>query len=474
MRERFFKTGAGEIRNICEIMNDTTAAVSAGPHGNPCYFSPLSSHPLLGHLPAFRKDPLAFLASCLQTGADVVPLRLPLVSAFLLLNPDDIERVLVTEHRQFLKPLWLRTPAVRRLLGRGLVTSDGDSWRAQRRACQPAFHPSLLPGYGRTVSTLTGQMLDGWTAEEPRRVLRDMTRLTVEIVGQTLLGVNLGPVSGEISAIMATLMECFNARGFGLLPLPPALRELRAIRRLDRLVDTLIAEGLAADTNGKQTLLTRLHTEPGGTAGTHGLREQVKTFLAAGHDSSSLTLTWALLMLATHPEAADRLAAELASVLKGRAPMPEDVPHLPCTQAVIKETLRLYPPLWMMGRQAVQPCKIGGVAVPAGALILTSPWPVQRLARFFPDPERFKPERWEGNKTASLPRCAFFPFGGGPRVCIGQGFALLEATLILATVAQRFRLETVEQADIRPWITMTLRPPADLRMRLTLRDFREG
>ncbi len=449
-------------------MDETTAAVPAGSQGYPRHF-PLPNHPLLGHLPAFQKDPLAFLALCLQTGADVVPLRLPFLRAFLLLNPEDIERVLVTEHRQFLKPQWLRTPAVRRLLGQGLVTSDGDSWRAQRRACQPAFHPSLLPDYGRTVCTLTSRMLDDWTVGQPRWVLSDMTRLTLEIIGQTLLGVSLGPAAEEISAIMTTLMECFNARGFGLLPLPPALRELRAVRRLDALVDGFIAEGLAA-ARSRQTLLARLHAEPGGTVGTHGLREQVKTFLAAGHDSSSLTLTWAFLSLAAHPNADARLAAELASVLKGRAPTPEDVPHLPCTQAVIKETLRLYPPLWMTGRQAAQRCEIGGLAVPAGALVMTSPWPVQREARFFPDPERFKPERWEGDETTALPRCAFFPFGGGPRVCIGQGFALLEATLILATVVQRFRLEVMGQPDIRPWATMTLRPPASLRMHLTPRE----
>jgi len=427
--------------------------------------SPLPSHPLLGHLPAFRDDPLAFLARCMQTGADVVPVRLPLVRAFLLLNPDDIERVLVTDHRQFVKPLWLRTPAVRRLLGRGLVTTDGDSWRAQRRVCQPAFHPGLLPAYGRTVSALAERMLDGWQEGQPRDILRDMTRLTLEVIGKTLLGTEIGPVTDEISAIMTTLMQCFNARVFGLLPLPPSLREACAVRRLNTLADGLIADGLAADSHGTQTLLARLHSGPGGTVGRHGLREQVKTFLAAGHDSSSLTLTWAFLLLAAHPEADARLAAELQAVLAERSPAPEDLPRLPYTQAVIKETLRLYPPLWMTGRQAVRRCEIGGQSVPAGALVMTSPWPVQRLARFFPDPSEFRPERWLGEETASLPRCAYFPFGGGPRVCIGQGFAMLESSLILAAVARRFRLTALGQPDIRPWATMTLRPPMNLLMR---------
>lgn len=449
-------------------MDNITAAVPAGVPSHSIH-NPLPSHPLLGHLPAFRRDPLAFLTDCMETGREVVPLRLPFVRAFVLLNPDDIERVLVTDHRQFRKPFWLRTPDVRRLLGRGLVTSDGDSWRTQRRVCQPAFHPGLLPSYGRTIGTLAERMLDGWQVGQPRDVLRDMTRLTLEVIGQTLLGVNMAPVTDEISTIMATLMACFNARAFGLLPLPPSLREARAVRRLDALVDRLITEGLAAGTDSTQTLLARLHADPGGTVGRHGLREQVKTFLAAGHDSSSLTLTWAFLLLAAHPEADAKLAAELSAALEGQAPTPEDIPRLPYTQAIIKETLRLYPPLWMTGRQAAQRCEIGGLTVPAGALVVTSPWPVQRLARFFPDPSEFRPERWLTGETADLPRCAYFPFGGGPRVCIGMGFALLESALILGATARRFRLTTQGQPDIRPWATMTLRPPMHLRMDLTPR-----
>ena len=432
------------------------------------------SHPLQGHLPAFREDPLGFLTCCAQSGADVVPLRLLFLRAFLLLSPDDIERVLVTDYRLFRKPLWLRTPDIRRLLGRGLVTSDGDSWRSQRRVCQPAFHHGLLPAYGRAVGELTEQMLAGWQPGQPREILRDITRLTLEVIGRTLFGVEIGTVSDEIGAIMTTLMECFNTRAFGLLPLPPSLRELRAVRRLNTLVDHLIAEGLArgraaGSNEGVQTLLWRLHVASDGTVGAHGLREQVKTFLAAGHDSSSLTLTWAFLLLEAHPEAEARLAAELQAVLEGQAPAPENLARLPYTQAVIKETLRLYPPLWMIGRQAVQRCKIGGQAVPAGSLVVTSPWPVHRLARFFPAPDQFRPERWLGEETAALPRCAYFPFGGGPRVCIGQGFAMLEASLILATVAQRFRLTTLGQPNLRPWTTMTLRPPRNLLMSPTPR-----
>lgn len=423
-------------------------------------------HSLLGHLPALRDDPLGFLTHCAQTGADVVPLRLPFLRAFLLLDPADIERVLVTDHRQFVKPLWLRTPAVRRLLGDGLVTSDGGPWRAQRRACQPAFHPGLLPDYGRTVSALAGRMLDGWSPGQTRDLPGDMTRLTLDIIGQTLLGTDLGPQAAEIGAVMDTLMACFSADRsfFGLMPLPPTPREVRAVRRLDRLVD-----GLIADAEPAAPLLSPLCAEPGAAGGARAVREQVKTFLAAGHESSALALTWAFLLLASHPDADARLAAELKSILGGRPPAPEDLPRLPYTQAVIKETLRLYPPLWMTGRRAAARCEIGGHAVPAGSVLLTSQWAVQRLERFFPHPDRFRPERWESEETAALPRFAYFPFGGGPRVCIGQGFAMLETTLVLAAIAQRFRLETVGQPGEQPWATMTLRPPTGIVMRLTPR-----
>ena len=434
-------------------------------------------HPLLGHLTALRDDPLGFLTRCADTGDSVVPVRLAFLRAFLLLDPADIERVLVTDHRHFVKPLWLRTPAVRRLLGDGLVTSDGTPWRTQRRLCQPAFHPALSPGYGRTMAALAEQMLDDWAPGQVRDVTRDMARLTLGVIGRTLLGADVGARSGEISAAMDTLMSCFTARHslFGLVPLPPTLREARAVRQLDHIVDGLIADGLNREDGadgGAQTLLSRLSAQPEAVGGARGLREQVKTFLAAGHDSSALTLSWAFLLLAAHPAADARLAEEVRTVVGDRPPAPEDLPRLVYTQAVVKEALRLYPPLWMTGRRAVARCEIGGRTVPAGSLVLTSQWAVQRLARLFPRPDEFRPERWEGTEregaeTAGLPRFAYFPFGGGPRVCIGQGFAVMEVSLLLAAVARRFRLETVGEPGPQPWATMTLRPPADLRMRLT-------
>lgn len=433
-------------------------------------------HPLFGHLPALQRDPLCFLTACARGYGAVVPLRLPFVRAFLLLEADDIERVLVTDHRNFIKPLWLRTPAVRRLLGDGLVTSDGDRWKRQRGTCRPAFLPGRMEGYSETMASLTERKLDQWIPIQSRDIQQDLTALTLEIIGRTLLGTDIADETTEISGCMLTMMECFTARHtlFGLIPLPPSPREARALRRLNGLVDRIIARSQIGNAEGAgQTMLANLceHataerlSAPAESNRAFHVREQVKTFLAAGHESSALTLAWALVLLAQNSDADARLAKELQSVLKGRAPAPSDLPNLPFTDAVIKEALRLYPPLWMTGRTLRTASEIGGQKMPEGALLLTSQWAVQRSPRYFPDPDEFRPERWLDPEMATLPKYAYFPFGGGPRICIGQGFAGMETVLILAAVTRRFRLELDSDPNPTPWATMTLRPPAALRMR---------
>jgi len=441
-----------------------------------------AAHILWGHLPALRRDPLAFLTQCAQGDDPIIPVHLPFARAFLLLDPADIERVLVTDQRDFVKPVWLRTSAVRRLLGDGLVTSDGDAWRRQRRSCQPAFHPGRLPGYGLTIASLAERTLAGWQEGQVRDVLHDMACLTLEVVAQTLLGVDGANRAEPISAAMDALMQGFSAPSslFGLLPRLPTPREAAAGRRLDRLVDGLVRDGHAAGAGAKPpTLLSHLLAAPEPGCHTQGDRqtsrkasrrlcEQVKTFLTAGHESSALALTWAFLLLATHPEADDQLGDELRCVLGTRPPVPDDLLHLPYLASVVKETLRLYPPLWMTGRRALRRCEIGGHTMPAGSVLLTSPWAVQRRPHLFPDPEGFHPERWT-DLTVARHRFSYFPFGGGSRACIGQGFAVMETSLLLAAVARRYRLELTSAWSVHPWATMTLRPPASVRMRLTAR-----
>lgn len=393
----------------------------------------------------------------------------------LLLDPSDIERVLVTEHRDFVKPTWLRTGAVRRLLGSGLVTSDGDTWRRQRQACQPAFHLRRMNGYGVAIAELAERTLSRWTAGQTINLQREMSCLTLEVIARTLLSVDESGWTTDAANAMDTLMARFSAGAslYGMAPLPPSLSEMRAANRLNRIVDILISHSQTVPReDGAEPDLLSLLCKPReqGGEGLSGrdVRDQVKTFLGAGYESSALTLTWAFLMLAKHPDVEAALFTELAH-LNGETPKPDDIARLPYTQAIVKEVLRLFPPLWMTGREAVYRCEIGGVKVASGALIMTSQWAVHRHPALYSCPDEFRPERWLNGETADHPRFAYFPFGGGPRVCIGQSFAMMESVLILAAIANRFRLAPIGDPDIRPWATMTLRPPAGIRVRVVER-----
>ena len=450
-------------------------APSAGPAASP------KPHFALGHLPAFVRDPLGFLTHCARDYGGVVPLRFAHKRAFLLTEPADIERALVTEYRAFPKPVWLRTAAVRRLLGEGLVSSDGEVWRRQSQACRPAFHPRMLDGYGETMVALTERMLAAWQPGQSLDLLHTTTHLTLQIAAAALFGVKSFDWTEPTGAALYTLMERFAARRslFGMVPGLPTAQERRAARRLDSAIASFIHKPARETFSGcphaaaSPDLLTLLQrpTEGGGLAMTgRELHEQVKTFLAAGYESSALTLAWAFLMLARHPEAEARLHRELDAVLGEQAPTPADLPRLPYARAVIQETMRLYPPLWMTGREARSACEIGGAAVPAGALVMTSQWAMHRHPRYFADPDAFRPERWESAETANLPRFAYFPFGGGPRICIAQKFAMMESILVLVTVAQRFRLRLDPAQNLKPLVSMTLRPPKGVRVALEARS----
>ena len=466
-------------------------------------------HPIFGHLFAFQKDPLGFLSRCARQYERVAPLRMLHIRAFLLLDPSDIERVLVTEHSDFVKPDWLKSQAVKRLLGAGLVSSDGEDWRRQRRACQPAFQLRRMEAYAKTVLNSADRRTAKWRSGQTIDLQKEMTHLTLEIVARTMMNVDENDWTEETGVAMDTLMARFTAGKsfFGMIPFPPDKREREATERLNRIVDFLISRNERENETRKQTsgsnaseegtcpfgkasakpgdsqsnldLLSMLRQEanPGAVPTPDalrverpGLREQMKTFLGAGYESSSLTLTWALLSIARNPDVEERLASERSEVLRGGELVHSDLPKLNYARAVIQETLRLYPPLWMTGREAARDCEIGGVRIPAGALVMTSQWAVQRLSRYFPDPELFRPERWLSDETSNLPRFAYFPFGGGPRICIAQNFALMETTALMTALLSKFRVSTPDDLDLTPWATMTLRPPTGIRVQLERRD----
>ncbi len=435
---------------------------------------------ILGHLPSFMRDPLGFLTFCARSNCGVLSLRMLHKQVFLLLEPEDIERVLVTEHRDFIKAGWLRTPAVRRLLGDGLVTSEGDAWRLQRHSCQPAFQMRRMDRYGEQISEVVQRKLANWEPNDPINLQQEMSRLTMEIVGRVLFAVDDSSWTLEASRAMDILMSRFSSGWnlFGMIPWPPGYQERMATRALNRNVDNIIhtheisqnAQFEDADDGDLLSMFKSSVDVSSGTSHQHVLREQVKTFLAAGYESSALTLTWVFLLLSQHPDINSKLTRELETVLSGRAPTASDIPLLPYTQAVIQETLRLYPPLWMTGRESAKKCVVGGVAIPAGSIVMTSQWAVHRMAKYFPCPNDFLPERWLTGETKNLPRCAYFPFGAGPRICIAQSFAMMETTLLLASIAQSFRVECDNSDAITPCATMTLRPPIGIKVILRAQE----
>ena len=390
-------------------------------------------------------------------------MRFGMRRVYLINHPDLIEQVLVGNARNFVKHYALKMN--RLLLGEGLLTSEGDFWLRQRRLLQPLFHRDRLTGYGAVMVELAESLAASWRDGETRDLLADMARLTLEIIARTLFGAGLSEKAREIDGVLAEVGRSFNRRLASLfilpesVPTPANLRMRRAVRRLDDILYDLIQrrrEG--GDQKDLLSILLHARHEDGAVMTDRQLRDEAMTLFLAGHDTTALTLSWAWYLLAQNPTVYDALQAELAAVLDGRPPTAADLPRLPYTERVVQEVMRLYPAAYMMGRQAVAACDIGGYLLPAGATVLMSQWIMHRDPRWFADPERFDPDRWAGGLAKRLPRFAYFPFGGGPRVCIGNSFASMEAVLVLATLAQRGRFTLLPGPPIRPAPAITLKP----------------
>jgi cytochrome P450 len=434
----------------------------AGPRG----------HFLLGHLVELGRDPLGALQRYAREYGDFVPLRFGPKRAVLLNHPDYVEQVLATHSRYFIKSPALRNS--RRLIGHGLLASEGELWRRQRRLIQPAFHRPQLAAYSEIMVACTEQLLATWRDGEVRDVHQEMMRLTLQIVARALFGADVTDEAAVVDEALRVALERFGTRLSSLafllpdtLPTPDNWGFLRAARRLDAIVYRIIAARRASgvDRGDLLSILLRARDEAdGGGMTDKQLHDEVMTLLLAGHETTAIALSWTWYLLAQHPAVEAKLLAELQAVLGGRAPTVEDLPQLPYTEWVLWEALRLYPPAWALAREAVQDCEIGGYPVPAGTIVVMSQWLLHRDPRYFDEPERFLPERWADGLAKRLPRYAYFPFGGGPRLCIGAGFASLEAALVLATVLPRFRLTLVPEHPIALWPSATLRPRYGIRM----------
>lgn len=421
---------------------------------------------MVGNLLDYSRDPLGFLTRCSREYGDVVRLRFPGPLAYLISHPDHIEQVLVKNNRNFIKDRYTRGEL--RILGNGLLVNEGDFWRRQRRLAQPAFHRRRVEAYGETMVSYTDRMLDGWRPGETRDVHREMMHLTLQIVAKTLIDADIKDEAEGVGESLGVIMDHSSDQGNGVflrmipesVPTPGNVRYRRATRRLDDIIHAIVdgRRQSGADTGDLLSMLLHAEDEDGNRMSDGQLRDEVMTIILAGHETTAIALSWTWYLLGKHPEVEAKLAAELEEVLEGRTPAVHDLPRLRYVDAVIKESMRLYPPAWAVGREAVEDCVIGGYHVPAGTQMFISQYVTQRDPRHFDDPETFDPERWQDGRTDELPAYAYFPFGGGPRLCIGREFARMEAALLLAAVSRRFSLDPVKGHTPLPQPSITLRP----------------
>lgn len=420
-------------------------------------------------------DPLGFFTALTRKYGDVAGLQLLNFRTIYINHPDMIEDVLVNHPRRYTKGRVLR--ANRRVFGEGLLTSEGEFWLRQRRLAQPAFHRARIAAYAATMVEYTERLLQDWRDGDERDAHQEMMRLTLQIVGKTLFDADVERDAQDVGKSLELLLEVgadFRRAIFipEWLPTPTNIRVRRAVRQIENILYRIIAERRASghDSGDLLSMLLAAQDEDGSRMTDKQLRDETITLFLAGHETTANTMAWTWWLLAQNPAVEAKLHAELDAVLAGRAPSLEDLPKLAYAGHVISESLRLYPPAWGMARLAIEDHELAGYPVKNGMGVAFSQWVVHRDARWYDEPQAFRPERWEGDLLKRIPRFAYFPFGGGPRQCIGNSFALMEATLILATVAQKFRLKLVPGHPVVPFASITLRPRHGVRVTLESRQ----
>jgi cytochrome P450 len=428
--------------------------------------------PVLGHLGHLARDPLGFFTQCYREYGDVVALRLGTWPMLLISDPELIEHVLVKDHRNFVKNsfFWRQVTAV---FGKGILTSEGDFWHRQRRLAAPAFTGHRLARYGEVMVRQTQRMLAGWEVGQERDLHADMMGLTLRIAAETLFGSEVEEDIDEIDHAVNALAEEIAtrmARPFVIpdsVPLPGHIRYRRGLRRIEQVIARMINKrrSQSEDTGDLLSMLMQARDEHGYPMSDQQLRDEAITIFLAGHETTALALSWAWHLLTEHPDLEEELAADVSGTLGGEPATVEDLARLRLAEHVVLESMRLYPPAWLVGREALHDCNVGEYAVPEGTTIYMSPWVIHRSSSYFEEPEKFRPDRWRGDLAKQLPRFAYFPFGGGPRVCIGNRFAMMEAVLVLATMVQQFRIERVNGHPVRPLPSITLRPKGGVWVR---------
>jgi cytochrome P450 len=411
----------------------------------------------------FRRDPIGLLTYAATFG-DVTYLKLPRFPAYLLNHPDLIRDILVTGSHDFMKGPTMQ--AARLILGESLLTSEGEYHRRQRLMIQPIFHHDRLQAYGAVMVDRTERAAERWRSGQVLDVHREMGGLALDVVGATLFGTDIDAEDARATrdalALQLSMFDRMFSPIFQLsmrIPLPSNRRFERSKAALDAIVGGKIAERRTSGALGEDLLSLLIRAQEGGEGMTdQQVRDEAMTLFLAGHETTSNALTWTWYVLSQHPDVERKLHAELDEVLGGVAPTVEDVQRLPYTEMVLTESMRLFPPAWAIGRRALADHGAGEYVIPARAVVIVSPYLVHRDPRWYEDPEEFVPERWTTEERAKRPRHAYLPFGAGPRMCVGEPFARLEAVLVLATIARRWKLRLVPDHPVELQPVVTLRP----------------
>jgi len=428
-------------------------------------------------LMAISRDPLKFLMKVARDYPDVAHFKLGPQHTFLLSHPDHIQNVLVAHDWNFLKGRGLQR--AKKVLGKGLLTSEGNFHRRQRRLSQPAFHRQRIASYAEIMAEYARRRGEQWKAGETRDIAQEMMSLTLAIVAKTLFDADVENEAKEIGHALGEVLEMFSTFSSPLtevldkLPLPRNRRVKQAKMRLDETIYRIIEERHAT-TEDRGDLLSMLmmaqDTEgDGGGMSDEQLRDEVMTLFLAGHETTANALTWTWYLLSQNADAEARLHAEIDSVLQGKLPTVDTVEQLTYTERVFTEAMRLYPPVWVMGRRTVSGYKVGKYYVPARAIILLSQYVIHHDERYYPEPEKFDPDRWTPEARATRPKYAYFPFGGGPRMCVGEQFAWMEGILLIATLAQKWKMRLVPGHPVKMQPLITLRPKHGMRMTIERR-----
>jgi cytochrome P450 len=429
-----------------------------------------------GQLVAMTRDPLSFMMKLASNYGEIAHFKLGPQDTVLINRPDYINDILVAHDWNFLKGRGLKR--ARRVLGRGLLTSEGNFHRRQLRLAQPAFHKQRIAGYASVMVEYAARTRERWQDGETLDVAQEMMRLTLAIVAKTLFDADVEAEAVQIGGALTEILKMFETFSSPLtdildkLPTAANRRIARARERLDETIYRIIDErrGSGEDRGDLLSMLLMAQDEEGsGGMSDDQLRDELMTLFLAGHETTANALAWTWYLLSQNPEVEALLHAELSDVLGDRLPSMDDLPRLQYTERVLTESMRCYPPVWIMGRRSIGSYKVGEYTIPAGSIVLISQYVMHHNERYYPEPFKFDPERWTPEATAARPKYSYFPFGGGPRLCVGEQFAWAEGILIVATMAQRWKMHYVGKQPVEMQPLITLRPKHGLQMKLERR-----